>query len=134
MDTELVLDVAHVHTTVPLVVDEHRKSAAVTGAFLRAGKHEMYVGVTVGDETLHTVESPAILLLVESGLEHHPLKVGACIRLGEVHRHRFTGAYARNVLLALFLASELVESVYAALERPDVLEAGIGCGNHFRKH
>ncbi len=55
VDAELVLDAAHVHATVALVVDEHRKAAAVVGAFFGAGEHQVNVAVTVGDKTLHAV-------------------------------------------------------------------------------
>ena len=129
MDAELVLDVAHVDTAVAFVVDEHRQTASVLGALFAAGEDEVDVGIAVGDEALHAVQTPAVLLLVEGGLEHHALQVGACVGLGEVHTHGLTGADARDVFLALLLAAKLIEGVDAALQAPDVLEAGIG-GSH----
>ena len=55
VDAEFVLDAAHVHATVALVVNEHRKAAAVVGAFFGAGEHQVNVAVAVGDEALHAV-------------------------------------------------------------------------------
>ena len=85
MNTKLVFDTAYVHSTVPLVIDEHRETAAVTGPFFGTCQYQVQVGVTVGDETLHAIQSPAVFRLVESGFEHHALEVGAGIRLREVH-------------------------------------------------
>ena len=126
VDAELVLDAAHVHATVALVVDEHGKAAAVVGAFFGAGEHQVDVAVAVGDEALHTVQTPAASLLVIGGLEHHTLQVAAGIRFGEVHRHGLAGADARDVFLALLLGAKLIEGVDATLQTPDVLETGIG--------
>ena len=58
VDAELVLDAAHVHATVALVVNEHGEAAAVVGAFLGAGEHQVDVGVAVGDEALHALTRP----------------------------------------------------------------------------
>ena len=55
VDAELVLDAAHVHAAVALVVDEHGKATTVMGAFFGAGEHQVDVAVTVGDEALHAV-------------------------------------------------------------------------------
>ena len=129
-----MLDVTYCHTAVALVVDEHRQSASVVCALLRTCKHEVDVGVAIGDETLHTVQSPALVLLVIASLEHHALKVGTGIRLGKVHGHGLAGAYTWNVLLALLLGAKLIEGLYTVLQAPDVLEAGIGSSNNLRSH
>ena len=55
VDTHLVFDAANVNATVALVVNEHGEAAAVVGAFLGAGEHQVDVAVTVGDEALHAV-------------------------------------------------------------------------------
>ena len=130
MDAQFVLDVAHVDTAVAFVVDEHGEAAAVAGTFLRACEHQVDVAVAVGDEALHAIQAPAVLLLIEGGLEHHALQVAAGIWLGEVHRHCLAGAHARDVFLALLLGAKLIESVDARLQAPDVLETGIGGRDH----
>ena len=103
MDTELVLNVAHVDTAVALVVDEHRESTSVLCSFLRTSQHEVNVRVTVGDESLHTVQAPAVFLLVVGRLQHHTLQVGTCIWLSKVHRHTLALANTWDVLLTLLL-------------------------------
>ena len=125
---------AHVHAALALVVDKHGEAAAVLRAFLGAGQDEVDVRVAVGDESLHAVQAPAVFFLVVGSFEHHTLQIAAGIRLGEVHRHGFALADARDVLLALLFAAELIERVDARLEGPDVLETGIGGGDDFRKH
>ena len=77
-------------------------------ALLRTGEHEVYVRITVCDESLHTVQSPAFVLLVIASLEHYALEVRTSIRLGEVHRHSLASTNTRNVLLALFLVAKLI--------------------------
>ena len=74
MDTQLVLDMTYGDTTVALVVDEHRQTTTVLGSLFRAGQHEVDIRVTIGDETLHTVQAPCAVLVL-SGLEHHALEV-----------------------------------------------------------
>ena len=130
VDAEFMLDVANVHSAVALVVDEHRKAASVGSAFFGTGKHQMHVGIAVGDEPLHTVQPPATFCLIVSGFQHHALKVGSCIGFGEVHAHGFACADAGDILLPLLLATELIEGVGAGLKAPDILEAGI-CGGHY---
>ena len=134
MDAELVLDAAHVHATVALVVDEHRKAAAVVGAFFGAGEHQVDVRVTVGDEALHAVQVPALVFFAVGGLEHHALQVGTGIGFSKVHGHSLTGTNTRNELLTLLLATELIQGVDTALQAPDVLETGISSRNHLREH
>ena len=41
-----------------VVVDEHRKAAAVVGAFFGAGEHQVDVAVAVRDEALHALTRP----------------------------------------------------------------------------
>ena len=131
VDAELVLDAAHVHATVVLVVDEHRKAAAVMGAFFGAGEHQVDVGVTVGDEALHAVQVPALVLFAVGGLEHHALQVGTGIGFGQVHRHRLAGAHARDKAGTLVLVAEFIQGLDAVLQGPDVLETGVRRGDHF---
>ena len=116
MDTEFVLDTTHVDATLILVVDEHGKSTSVAGALLRTCKHEVDVRVSVGDETFHTVEEPASVLLRISCLEHNRLEVGTCIRLSEVHRHGLTVADTWNEALTLILVAELIECLNTILK------------------
>ena len=80
-----MLDTAHVNPTTLLVVDEHGQSASVTSTLLTARKHEVDVRVTVGDETLDTVEQPAAILLAVSSFQHHRLEVRTSIRFCKVH-------------------------------------------------
>ena len=94
----------------------------------------MNVAITVGDETLHTIQAPAVLLLVEGSLQHHALQVRTGIGLSQVHTHTLTSANAWDILLALLLATELIEGIDTALEAPDVLETSISSRNHLREH
>ena len=126
LDAHLILDAADVDAAVALVVDEHGEAAAVAGALFGAGQDEVDVRVAVGDEALHAVQSPALRGLVVGGLEHDGLQVAAGVGLGEVHRHRFAGADARDVAAVLILVAELVERLGAVLQAPEVLEARIG--------
>ena len=131
VNTELVFDAADVHATVTLVVDEHGKAAGVVGAFFGAGEHQVNVGVAVRDEALHAVQVPALVFFAVGGLEHHALQVGTGIGFGQVHRHRFAGAHARNETGTLVLVAEHVQGLDAVLEGPDVLETGVRRGDHF---
>ena len=131
VDAELVLDAAHVHATVALVVDEHRKAAAVMGAFFGAGEHQVDVAVAVGDEALHAVKVPALVFFAVGGLEHHALQVGTGIGFGQVHRHRLAGAHARDKAGTLVLVAEFIQGLDAVLQGPDVLETGVCRGDHF---
>ena len=74
MDTELVLDMTHVDAPVALVVDEHRQTTAIARALLGAGEDEVDIGVTVGDETLHTVQAPGAVSILGS-LQHDVLEI-----------------------------------------------------------
>ncbi len=131
VDAELVLDAAHVHATVALVVDEHGKAAAVMGAFFGAGEHQVDVAVAVGDEALHAVKVPALVFFAVGSLEHHALQVGTGIGFGQVHGHRLAGAHARNKAGTLVLVAEFIERLDAVLQGPDVLETGVRGGDHF---
>ena len=85
MNTQLVLDVTDIDTALTLVVNEHRQAASVLGTFLRTSQYEVDVAITIGNETLHAVQSPAVLLFVEGGLQHDALQVGTGIGLRQVH-------------------------------------------------
>ena len=124
---------AHVHSPVAFIVDEHGQATAVGRAFLAASQHQVDVTVTIGDETLHAIQSPSAVGILR-GLKHHALQVAAGIGLGEVHRHTLAGTHAGNVLLTLLLAAELIECVDTALQRPNILETGIGSRNHLTEH
>ena len=103
MDAEFVLYVTHSHSTVALVIDKHRQATSVVGSLFRTGEHQVYVGVTVGDEALHAVEIPALVFLAVGSLEHHTLQVTTGIRLGEVHTHGLASTHTWDVLFALLL-------------------------------
>ena len=68
LDTHLVFDAAYGYATIVAVVDKHGKTATVVAAFLRACEHESDVTVAIGDETLHTIETPSAISLIESSL------------------------------------------------------------------
>ena len=131
VNAELVFDAANVHATIALVVDEHRKTAAIVRAFFGAGEHQVDVGVAVRDEALHAVQVPALVFFAVGGLEHDALQVGTGIGFGQVHRHRFAGANARNETGTLIVVTEFVQGLNAVLQRPDVFETGVGRGDHF---
>ena len=85
MYTEFVLDVTHINATIALIVYEHRQATSVSCAFFRSGEDEVDIRITIGNESLHTIQSPAVLLLIEGSLEHNALEVGTSIWFGEVH-------------------------------------------------
>ena len=134
MDTELILDAAYVYTAVALVVDEHGEAAAVVCTFFGAGQYEVQVSVAVGDESLHTVQAPALVGFVVGSFQHDALQVGAGIGLGQVHRHGFAGADAGNETAVLVFVTEFVQRFDTVLQRPDVAEAGIGLSHDLRTH
>ena len=133
VDAHLVLDAAHGHAAVALVVDEHRQATAVAGALLAACEHERDVTVTVGDEALHAVQAPSAVLVLGS-LEHHRLQVAAGIGLGEVHGQRLALAGAGQEALLLVLVGKLVDGFGAVLQTPHVDEARIGTAHHVGSH
>ena len=108
MNTQLVFDSADIYATLAFVIDEHRQSTPVFRPFFRTGQDQMKVGVSVCDETFHTVQTPAIFFFVESRFQHHGLQVGTGIRLCQVHRHRFTGADTRNETAVLVFVSKFI--------------------------
>ena len=134
LDTELVLDAAHLHPAVALVVDEHRKTAGVGRTLFGTRQDERNLPVTVRDEALHTVQQPRLTLLRPRGLEHHRTQVGTGIGLREIHRAGRTRRNPRQELLLLLLRGELVERLGAVLQAPDVLEARIGARDHLVGH
>ena len=134
MDAQLVFDTAHVDTSVAFVVDEHGESASVAGTLFRACQYQVQVGVAVGDETLHTVQSPALVGFVVGSFQHDALQVGAGIGFRKVHRHRLTGADAGDEAAVLVFVAKLVQRLDAILQRPDVAESGIGSRYNFGTH
>ena len=108
VDTQLVFNTADIYATLTLVIDEHRQATSVFRPFFRTGQNQMKVGVSVGDETFHAVQQPAIFFFVESCFQHHGLQIGAGIRLCQVHRHRFSGADTRNETAVLVFVSEFI--------------------------
>ena len=131
MNTELVLDTAYINTAISLIVDEHRESASVASALYGTSQHEVDVRVTISDETLYTVQAPAVLLLVECCLQHYRLQVGTGIWFSEVHRHSFSGTYTWDVTFSLVFVAKLIESLDTILQRPDVLESCITLSDDF---
>ena len=134
LDAELVLDAAHLHAAVALVMNEHRQAAGVGRSLLGTGQDERNLAVAVGNEALHAVEQPGLPLLRPGGLEHHGTQVRTGIGLREVHGAGRAGRHPLEELLLLLLRGELVERLGAVLQAPDVLEAGIGTGHHLVGH
>ena len=91
----------------------------------------MNVAVAVGDESLHTVQTPAVFLRVVGCTQHDRLEVGTGIGFGEVHRHGFACTNAWYVFLSLLFVAEAVECFDTVLERPYVFEACIACTDDF---
>ena len=102
-------------------------------ALLRAGKHQVDIRVAIGDESLHTVQTPRAVLVL-CGLEHDALQIATSVGLREVHGHRGSLADAGDVLLSLLLRSKLIERVDAALQAPNVLETRIGRRDDLGEH
>ena len=134
LDTEFVLDAAHLHAAVALVIDQHRQAAGIGRALLRTGQDERNLAVAVGDEALHTVQQPRLLLFGPRGFQHHGAQVRTGIRLREVHGARRTRRNPFQELLLLLLRGELVERLGAVLQAPDVLEARIRTRHHLVGH
>ncbi len=132
-DAHLVFDTTYCNAAIALVVDEHRQTTAVLGAFFGACKHEVYVAVAVGDEPFHTVEYPCAVLFL-GGFEHYALQVGTGIGFGEVHTHGFALAYTRDVARTLVVVAKLIECFRAVLKSPEVLEACVGAADYVSSH
>ena len=133
MDTEFVFDMTNGHSAVSFVVDKHRETASVACTFLWTSQNEVDIWVTIGDETLHSVESPGAVCIL-SCLQHHTLEVGTGIWFGKIHWHSLACRDARNIFFTLFFSTEFIQSVYTWLQRPYVLEACIGCSDEFGSH
>ena len=129
-----MFDTAYINTALTFVIDEHRQTTTISGSFFRTGKYQMDICVAVGDETFHTVQQPASVFFAVSCFQHHCLKVGTGIRFGEVHRHRFALAYARDETAVLVGITEFIQCFDTVLQRPDVSETCIGSGNDFSTH
>ena len=134
LDTHLVLDAAHGHAAVGLVEHEVRQATAVGTPLFAAGQHEVQVGVTVGDETLHAVQAPAAGRFVVGGLQAHRLQVAARVGLGEVHRAGGTLADAGQIFVFQGIGAEFLDGVGAVGEPPDGGEAHVGAGDHLGHH
>ena len=134
LDAELILDAAHLHAAVALVVDQHREAAGVGRTLFGTRQHERNLAVAVGDEAFHAVQQPRLPLLRPGGLEHHGSEVRTGVRLREVHGARRARRDPRQVFLLDLLRSELVQRFGAVLQPPDVLETGIGAGHHLVGH
>ena len=134
LDTEFVLDAAHLHAAVALVIDQHRKAAGVGRTLFGTRQHERNLAVAVGDEALHAVQQPGLLLLRPGGFQHHGAQVRTGIGLRKVHRARRACRNPRQILLLDLFGGELIERLGAVLQSPDVLEAGIGACDHLVGH
>ena len=134
MDTQLVFDTAYIHTTLTLVIDEHGQTATVSRSFFRTGKYQMDICIAVGDETFHTVQQPTTVFFAVSSFQHHCLKVGTCIRFGQVHRHGFTLTYTGDEAAVLVGITEFIQCFDTVLQRPDISETCIGGGNDLGTH
>ena len=134
LDTEFVLDAAHLHAAVALVIDQHRKAAGVGRTLFGTRQHERNLAVAVGDEAFHAVQQPCLLLLRPCSLQHHGTEVRTGIGLRKVHGARRARRNPRQVFLLDLLRSELIERLGAVLQSPDVLEAGVGACDHLVGH
>ena len=103
-------------------------------AFFRASQYQVQVGVSVGDETLHTVQAPALVGFIVSSFQHDALQVTTGIGFGQVHRHGFAGTDTWDETAVLVFVSEFVEGFDTVLQRPDVSEARIGLCHDFGAH
>ena len=134
LDAELVLDAAHLHAAVALVIDQHREAAGVGRTLFGTRQHERNLAVAVGDETFHAVQQPRLLLLRPGGLEHHRTEVRTGVRLREVHGARRTRRNPGQIFLLEFFGSKFVQRLGAVLQSPDVLETGVRTGHHLVGH
>ena len=134
MDTQFILNVAHIHPAIAFVVDEHGQSSAVFRTLFRPCQHQVDVRVAVGDEAFHAIQSPTVFFFIISSLEHHALKVRASVGFSKIHRHGGTLTYAWDILFSLLVRAEFIQRVDARLQRPDVLKSCICCGYHLRHH
>ena len=80
----------------------------------------MNIGIAVGDETLHAIQTPCAVFFAIGGFQHHALQIRTGIRLGEVHRHGLPCANTGNETSMLFRRAEFIERFDAILERPNV--------------
>ena len=56
VDTEFVFDTTYVHTTLILVIDEHRKTTTVSCTFFRTSQYQVKISITVCNKTFYTVQ------------------------------------------------------------------------------
>ena len=133
-DAHLVLDAADGHTAVGTVEDKVGEATAVGSAFLTAGENQMNIGIAVGDETFHAIETPAVGCFVKGGPQTDGLEVAAGIGFGEVHGAGGTVLDAGQELLLKLFRSKLLDGVSTILKTPDGGEADIGAGDDFGSH
>ena len=131
MNTEFVLDTAHIDSAIAFVIDKHRQTTTITRASFRAGKNEVNVGVTIGDKAFRAIQTPAIVLFIIGCLKHHALQVTTSIGFSEIHRHGLACTNTRNILPTLFFIAKAIEGLDAVLQTPNVLEASIASRNDF---
>ena len=108
MDTEFVFDTTDINSPLTLVIDEHRQTATVSSSFFRTCQYEVDIRVTVSKEAFYTVQQPAAVFFAVSRFQHDRLKVGACIRFRQVHRHCFALADAGDETAVLVGITEFV--------------------------
>ena len=94
----------------------------------------MNIGISVGDETLHAVQTPCAVFFAIGGFQHHALQIRTGIRLGEVHRHGLPCANTGNETSMLFRRAEFIERFDAILKRPNVAKTGIRSSHQFGAH
>ena len=68
VNAQLVLNAAHAHAALALVINKHGEAAAVTCALFRTGQHEVDVSIAIGDKALHAVQQPAAVGLAVRAL------------------------------------------------------------------
>ena len=132
--SHLVLDAAYRHAAPFAVIDKARETACIRRAAFGACQHQFYVGVTVCDETLDTVEQPHAALLAPRGLQHGRLQVAAGVGFGEIHRAGLAARNAGDKLGLELLVAEFAYDVHTSLQRPYIAESGIGARHHLRGH
>ena len=94
----------------------------------------MNVGIAIGDEALHAVQTPRAVFFTIGGFEHHALQIRTGIGLCEIHRHRLACANTGDETGMLLLRSKLIERFDTVLERPNVDKTGIGSGHQLGTH
>ena len=134
LNTQLMLDTTHLHAAIALVIDKHRQTACIGRTLLRACQHQRQIAVTIRNEAFHAVEQPTSALLGPRSLQHHGTQIRSGIRLGQGHRPGSTLDRHGEVFGLLLLRAKLIERLGTILQSPDILETGIGTGDHLIDH